>query len=167
MTETLRGALGVELRRARERNGWTRGVLSSRLPFDVAVPTIGAWEQGTRGISAERLVQVCDTLGNPVEDVIARARARVVPRGIALDLTAAAQTNRPRLHPVRAWARCWILEHPDKPAVVALDRAAVSWLARLCATNPAGLVHGLAQAALLVGPSDGNAAPSGRAKRTH
>jgi transcriptional regulator with XRE-family HTH domain len=146
MTETFRVALGAELRQVRDRNGWTRGVLKSRLPFDVAVPTIGTWEHGLRSISAERLVQLCDALGDPVEDVLARVRARTIPRGLALDLSAAA---RARLHPIRAWARCWIHEHPDRHPVVTLDPAAVGWLARLCATTPDGLVRRLAKDAVL------------------
>jgi|tagenome__1003787_1003787.scaffolds.fasta_scaffold20836205_2 transcriptional regulator with XRE-family HTH domain len=146
MTETFRDALGAELRRMRDHKGWTRGALKSRLPFEVAEPTIGAWEHGLRGISAERLVQVCDVLGYAVGDVLARVRARMIPCGLAIDLSTAARS---RLHPVRAWARCWIHEHPDRKPVVTLDPAAVGWLARLCATTPDGLVRRLAKDALL------------------
>lgn len=154
MTETFGIALGAELRLARDRLGWTRGVLGSRLPFKAAEQTIGAWEHGTRGISAERLVQVCDVLGEPAEDVLARVRSRMIVRGFALDLAAMARTSRPHLYPMRAWARCWMLEHPGRPAVVTLDRVAMGWLARLCATTPARLVRRLTQDALLAGPDE-------------
>lgn len=158
MTETFAVALGIELRRGRERNGWTRGDLRARLPFVASEPTIGAWEYGTRNVLAVRLFHVCDELGEPAEDVIARVRARLTGRvaptsGLSLDLTAAARTTRSHLHPIRAWAQHWILDHPDTPAVMVLDESALGLLAQLCQITTIDLTRQLARLELLTRPN--------------
>src|SRR4051794_38143719 len=95
MTETFRDALGAELRRMRDHKGWTRGALKSRLPFEVAEPTIGAWEHGLRGISAERLVPGFDVLGDAGGGGPAPGLAPVVPPRVALDPRTASPSRLP------------------------------------------------------------------------
>lgn len=80
--DTLVVVLGDELQAVRKRKKWTRRDLQRRLPFDVSLQTIATWELGTRHISAERLVLVCDALGEPAEELIARARMRVAGTGL-------------------------------------------------------------------------------------
>jgi transcriptional regulator with XRE-family HTH domain len=153
-------ALGDELRAGRKRRGWTRRQLLNRAPFDVSLQTVATWELGTRHISAERLYQLCDLLGEPAEDLLARVRQRIQRRipgtpapELLLDIAAATRTTRARLAPIRAWARCRQHHQPTASAVVALDNATLNSLAQLCELTTADLTVRLTQAGLLTRPT--------------
>ncbi len=114
--------------------------------------TLATWELGTRHISAERLVEVANTLGEPAEELLARVRertARPANPELSLDIAAAARTPRTRLAPVRAWAQCRLRDHPDGQPVVKLDIPALDRLAEICEMSTLDLTNRLTHAGLV------------------
>lgn len=141
--DTFMIAIGGELIAARERNGWIRRDVQRRLPFDVSVQTVASWELGTRNITAERLYLLCTVLGEPVEDVLARARKRIEKPSNAefcLDLKAAARTTRAALVPLRAWAQCMLRQRPNGDHVMPLNLTALDRLAEVCSMTTLDLI---------------------------
>jgi transcriptional regulator with XRE-family HTH domain len=77
--EEITRAVGLELRRARERAGLSRPALVKLLTRTrVPVNTYACYEQGLRPCSIPRLAEVCDALGVAPSDVIDRALRRTV-----------------------------------------------------------------------------------------
>lgn len=56
-------AIGVELRRSRTSQGWSRPELIARMKVAIPVNTYACYEQGIRQCSIPRLVEICEALG--------------------------------------------------------------------------------------------------------
>jgi len=105
----VRRAIGSELRRARERCGWSRNELSNRLPSGVGERTILAYELGSRNLQMVRFIELCHALGVSASGLltIALQRARVNLDNLVLlvDLWALLEDNSARARPLHPWAR--------------------------------------------------------------
>jgi hypothetical protein len=58
-------AIGEEICRVRRSIGWTRSQLVERMPTDIHIRTLAAYEQGARQCAIVRLVEICVALGWP------------------------------------------------------------------------------------------------------
>lgn len=58
----LSRAIGDELRRAREAQGWTRAELVALLPSGIGDRTLLSYEHGTRHLTVLRLLELCRAL---------------------------------------------------------------------------------------------------------
>jgi transcriptional regulator with XRE-family HTH domain len=56
-------AIGEEIRRVRRSLGWTRSQLAERMPTDIHIRTLAAYEQSARQCAIVRLVEICVALG--------------------------------------------------------------------------------------------------------
>jgi transcriptional regulator with XRE-family HTH domain len=110
-------ALGEELRRARERVGWSQTELVARMPSRLHVKTLATYEQGIRQCTVVRLLEICRTLGVRAPDVLGRAmlHAEIDVRtssGLDVDLDAVLRETRAEFRPLRRWARHRLTTHP-------------------------------------------------------
>jgi transcriptional regulator with XRE-family HTH domain len=106
---SVRRAIGEELRRAREANGWTRKKFVDRLPFAVHVQTIAGYEKGATQCTTTRFIELCETMGVSAPDVMAwgmqRANSSLPLIGIQVDLHAVIADKSKELLALRRWAR--------------------------------------------------------------
>jgi transcriptional regulator with XRE-family HTH domain len=137
MTERLARALGDELRRARNRQGWTRKDLQARLGQDVALQTLATYELGTRPLSVARLIELAGALDVSVLEILSRTLGRVgdvdqISR-LEIDIRAVAGDRTAELAPLRRWAAA-CLRHalPGEPTLAQLDQPAIVRLAEIC-----------------------------------
>jgi transcriptional regulator with XRE-family HTH domain len=149
---TFRRVLGDELRRARKSRGWTRKELRARLPHDLSVQTLATYELGTRSCSAERLYELCETMGVFTHDVLARVRERLTGQDdqgrLVLDLDRVLRDKQRELLPLRRWAKERLSEAGQ--AAVKLEPFALDQLAELCGLQRGDLIERLG---FLVSPS--------------
>ncbi len=130
--------LGEELRALRRRRGWTRKQLRRRLPSAIGVQTIATYEQGIRKLSVLGLVELCDAMNEPPQDLLARVHQRATPAsnaifsdGIHLELSTLAALDDPQLVPLRRWAE-QRMHQSDANTDVHLDLVALRRMAELC-----------------------------------
>lgn len=110
--------LGVELRLARQRRGWTRDQVVERVLAATGVPlsrqALASYELGTRACTVVRLHQICAALAVDVSTVLtamaahaerSRRWGRPDVDGVLVDLDKLATSTGHRLSPIRAWAR--------------------------------------------------------------
>ncbi len=133
---TFLRALGGELRKARIRRGWTRKQLLLRLPFAASLQTIATWELATRHINVGRFLELTDTLGVNMLDVLTPALAKITEESesaMSVDLVLIARTDIDQLGPLSRWARERLAADPyRRPNVVTIRPTALTWLAVLC-----------------------------------
>src|SRR5262245_52573695 len=72
----IQRAVGVELRRARDELGWSRGYFVNRLPSGIGARTLLSYEHGTRHLTLLRFVEVCRTMGVAAPWLLNRALQR-------------------------------------------------------------------------------------------
>lgn len=124
-------AVGEELRRAREANGWSRGQLVARLPSGIGDRTLLSYEHGTRHLTLVRFVELCRALGVAAPSLLNQAlqRARIHLQNLVLqiDLRALLSDRNDRFRPIIPWARNKLSENPD--GVVELPPSSVRELA--------------------------------------
>jgi transcriptional regulator with XRE-family HTH domain len=124
-------AVGEELRRAREENGWSRGQLVARLPSGIGDRTLLSYEHGTRHLTLLRFVELCAALDVAAPTLLNQGlqRARIQLQNVVLqiDLRDLLSDRNERFRPLIPWARNKLLEYPD--GVVALPPTSVRELA--------------------------------------
>lgn len=124
-------AIGVELRRAREARGWSRGSLVARLPSGIGDRTLLSYEHGTRALTVLRLVELSRELDVPapilLSQALQRARLELTNLVLQVDLQAMLKHENSKFQPMVQWARNKLNEHPD--GVVTLPPSSVRELA--------------------------------------
>jgi transcriptional regulator with XRE-family HTH domain len=107
--EAIAKALGVELRRARERTGLSRAQMVARLPSGIGDRTLLAYEHGLRQLTIVRLVELTEGLGVGATTVLGQAlqRAQIHLQNLTLriDLRALLNDQNHRFRPLHQWAR--------------------------------------------------------------
>lgn len=131
--KALAKELGEELRRAREKLGWSRAHMVTLLPSEIGERTLLAYEKGLRQLTVARLTELCEVLGLTASSVVAlaiqRARIDVANLELIVDLRSLVSDRRGRFWTVRKWATNKLNECPDGIAMLA--PAAVQELATL------------------------------------
>jgi transcriptional regulator with XRE-family HTH domain len=124
-------AIGEELRRAREANGWSRGQLVARLPSGIGDRTLLSYEHGTRHLTVLRFLELCRALGVAAPTVLGqalqRARIHLQNLGLEIDLRQLLNDRSDKFRPMVQWARNKLVENPG--GVVELPPSSVRELA--------------------------------------
>jgi transcriptional regulator with XRE-family HTH domain len=102
-------ALGDELRRERERRGWSRAQFVRRLPSRIGDRTLLAYEHGLRQITVLRLIELSQGLDVPASAIVDQGlqRARIALDNLVLrvDLRQLLQDTNNTYRPLFPWAR--------------------------------------------------------------
>jgi transcriptional regulator with XRE-family HTH domain len=102
-------ALGEELRRSREGQGWSRAQFVMRLPSRIGDRTLLAYEHGLRQLTVLRLLELSQGLGVPATVIVGQAmqRARLYLQNLVLrvDLRALLRDDNRHYRPLAPWAR--------------------------------------------------------------
>jgi transcriptional regulator with XRE-family HTH domain len=110
-------AIGDELRRAREAEGWSRAQFVARLPSGIGDRTLLAYEHGTRMLTVLRLLELCNGLGVAAPTLLSLAlqRANLFLQNLVLriDLHALVDSRNEKFRPMVQWARNKLNRHPD------------------------------------------------------
>jgi transcriptional regulator with XRE-family HTH domain len=126
-------AIGEELRRAREANGWSRGYLVTRLPSGIGARTLLSYEHGTRHLTLLRFIELCRALGVTAPALLNQAlqRARIHLQNLVLqiDLRQLLLDKDDRYLPMVQWAHNKLIEYPG--GVVELPPSSIRELATL------------------------------------
>jgi transcriptional regulator with XRE-family HTH domain len=125
-------AIGEELRRVREANGWTRGHFVTRLPSGIGARTLLSYEHGTRHLTVLRFIEVCRALGVATPTVLhhalQRARLYLDTLPLRVDLYAIALDESGDYPFLIQWAHNTLEEMPE--GVMDVEPAVVRNLAR-------------------------------------
>jgi transcriptional regulator with XRE-family HTH domain len=120
--DTVSKAVGEELRRAREAQGWSRLQLVEQLPSGIGDRTLLAYEHGKRQMLLVRFAELSWALDIDPPTMFARGlqRARVSVENLTLhvDLRALLRDERVTFLPLKQWARNTLNDHPDGVALV-------------------------------------------------
>lgn len=107
--DEIRRALGAELRRAREKRGWSRAQLAASMPSGIGERTLRSYESGTRAFTVLRLIELCQALGIPVGGLVSMAvqRARIHLENLVLlvDLPGLLNDDTDRFRPLHQCAK--------------------------------------------------------------
>lgn len=118
-------ALGEELRRAREKHGWSRAEFVAGLSSGIGDRTLLSYEHGTRELAVLRWLELCAGLRVEPTDLLGFAvqRAGVLLDTVALrvDLRALLADQRTTFRPMHPWARNKLNRHPDGTTRLAPD----------------------------------------------
>lgn len=110
-------AVGKELRRAREANGWSRAYFVTLLPSGIGARTLLSYEHGTRHLTLLRFVEVCRALGVAGPSLLNRAlqRARIHLDNLVLlvDVRQVVCQRDETFVQMVAWAHNKLIKHPD------------------------------------------------------
>lgn len=110
-------AIGEELRRAREANGWSRGQLVARLPSGIGDRTLLSYEHGTRHLTVLRFLELSRALEIAAPTLLTQAlqRARIQLQNLVLqiDLRQLLDDGNEKFRPMVQWARNKLTENPD------------------------------------------------------
>src|SRR5689334_8344682 len=130
---TMNRAVGEELRRTREANGWSRDLLVKRLPSGIGPRTLLSYEHGTRHLTLRRFVEVCQAMETTAPLVLGLAlqRAQLYLDRLSLwvDLWQLADDNAGKYELMVLWANNKLIEHPD--GIVQVTPSAVREMATL------------------------------------
>ena len=130
--------LGVELRAARQRRGWTRQQVVDRI--GMALTTLASYENGAHAMPVSTLFELAETLGVTPDQLVADTYRRVRPAdALVLDVNGVAADGRPRLAQVRARAAGGGHNRRTPPLRLVLSEAALNHLAEVCRVGPAEL----------------------------
>lgn len=132
-TDRYQRVLGTELRKLREKKGWTRKDLNQRLQSEISLQTLATYELGTRQCSVVRLVELCLAMGEQPQDLLARVHRQVCtdkPGRIRVNLVHVVADDQPDLLPLRRWAQGRLAG--AAPPEVHLDVPALEQMAELC-----------------------------------
>ena len=126
-------AIGEELRRAREANGWSRGYLVTRLPSGIGARTLLSYEHGTRHLTLLRFIELCMALDVAAPTLLNQAlqRARIHLQNLVLqvDLRQLLIDRDDRYLPMVQWAHNKLIEYPG--GIVELQPSSIRELATL------------------------------------
>lgn len=140
-------AIGEELRRAREGQGWSRGQLVSLLPSGIGDRTLLSYEHGTRHLTVLRFIELCRALGvaAPTMLNLALQRARIHLQNLVLqvDLRFLLNDMNDKFRPMHQWARNKLNDNPD--GVVELPPSSVRELAAFVGCSYTELANYLAK----------------------
>jgi transcriptional regulator with XRE-family HTH domain len=149
-------AVGEELRRAREANGWSREYLVKQLPSGVGARTLLSYEHGTRHLTLLRFIEVCRALGTASSTLLQRALQRAQMEldtlPLRVDLYALVLDESGEYPLLVQWAHNTLAENPD--GVVEVEPAVVRNLALCFGCDYGELTRYLA--GFLVEEMDGN-----------
>lgn len=110
-------AIGEELRRARESNGWSRAQLVALLPSGIGDRTLLSYEHGTRHLTALRLIELCHALGisaaTLLNQALQRARINLQNLNLRINLRYLLNDYNEKFRPMHQWARNKLNDHPD------------------------------------------------------
>ncbi len=124
-------AIGEELRRAREANGWSRGYFVTRLPSGIGARTLLSYEHGTRHLTLLRFIELCNALNVAAPALLNQAlqRARIHLQNLVLqvDLRRLLDDRTDKFLPMIQWAHNKLIEYPG--GVVELPPSSVRELA--------------------------------------
>ena len=116
-TKAISLAIGEELRRAREAEGWSRGYFVTRLPSGIGARTLLSYEHGTRHLTLLRFIELCDALGTSAPALLNQAlqRASIHLQNLALqiDLRLLLHDKNAKFLPLVQWAHNKLIEYPD------------------------------------------------------
>jgi len=139
-------AIGEELRRAREENGWSRAQLVARLPSGIGERTLLSYEHGTRQLTVLRFNEICRALGIAAPTMLGQAlqRARIHLQNLMLqiDLRELLNDKSDKFRPMFQWARNKLTENPG--GVVELAPSSVQDLAAFVGCSHQELANYLA-----------------------
>jgi transcriptional regulator with XRE-family HTH domain len=120
--KTIAKALGEELRRTREKLGWSRAQLVERLPSGIGDRTLLAYEHGTRQLNVIRLIELSECLEVAATDVLSlalqRAHLHLQHLVLQIDLSAMLDDKNNKFRPMHQWARNRLNETPGGIAEV-------------------------------------------------
>lgn len=120
--EAITRAIGDELRRTREAQGWSCAQFVKRLPSGIGDRTLLAYEHGLRQITAVRLIELCQGLGVDAPTVLGRALQRaqlhIETLPLKVDLRALVQDYSPTYRPLTQWAKNTLNECPEGVAEI-------------------------------------------------
>jgi transcriptional regulator with XRE-family HTH domain len=140
-------AIGEELRRTREANGWSRAHLTARLPSGIGDRTLLSYEHGARHLTLLRFLELCQALDVSGPSLLNQAlqRARLYLQNLALqiDLRHLIDDDNDRFRPVIQWARNKLAENPG--GVVELPPASIRDMAAFLGWPHQDLTNYLAQ----------------------
>ena len=129
--KTISRAIGEELRRAREANGWSRNYLVTRLPSGIGARTLLSYEHGTRHLTLLRFIELCRALGVAAPALLNQAlqRARIHLQNLVLqiDLHQLLNDRNDQFLPMAQWAHNKLIEYPA--GIVELPPSSVRELA--------------------------------------
>lgn len=131
IAKAISRAIGEELRRAREANGWSRGYFVTRLPSGIGARTLLSYEHGTRHLTVLRFVELCRVLGVTAPALLNQAlqRARIHLQNLVLqvDLHQLLKDKDEKFLPMIQWAHNKLIEYPG--GIVELPPSSVRELA--------------------------------------
>jgi transcriptional regulator with XRE-family HTH domain len=143
----ITGALGEELRRARERTGLSQSELAARMPSELHPKTLASYEQGVRQCTVVRFCEIARALQASATDLLTRAlhRAEIDLQAVDLQVDLHALTNdaRPELRPLRRWARARLAMYPTA-TLTRLDGRVIQEMALIFGTTLTDLISMLA-----------------------
>lgn len=120
--DTVSKAVGEELRRAREAQGWSRLQFVEQLPSGIGDRTLLSYEHGARQMLLVRFAELSWALDIDPPTMFARglqrARVRVENLTLHVDLRALLRDRRVTFLPLKQWARNTLNDHPDGVALV-------------------------------------------------
>lgn len=129
--KTISRAIGEELRRAREAQGWSRGHLVSRLPSGIGDRTLLSYEHGTRHLTVLRFIELCRALEvaapTLLNQALQRARIHLQNLMLQIDLRDLLNDRNEKFRPMHQWAKNKLNESPT--GVVELPPSSVRELA--------------------------------------
>jgi len=115
-------AIGEELRRAREEEGWSRAQFVTRLPSGIGERTLLAYEHGIRVLTVLRLLELCGALGVVatvlLTTALQRAQIFITNMNLYVDLHALLRDGSMRFRPLAQWAKNRLNRCPDGIAEV-------------------------------------------------
>jgi transcriptional regulator with XRE-family HTH domain len=139
-------AIGEELRRAREANGWSREYFVTRLPSGIGARTLLSYEHGTRHLTLLRFIEVCRALGvtGPVllQRALQRAQMELDTLVLKVDLHALVKDRSSDYPHLVQWAHNTLIEVPE--GVVDVEPAVVRNLSRCFGCDHRALTRYLA-----------------------
>jgi transcriptional regulator with XRE-family HTH domain len=152
--QQLTRELGHELRLLRKKRGLTLRRLSQRMFNVVSHKTLATYEQGIRGVSVERLFELCLAMDVRPQEVIAQVYERIhanTPHGwFMLNLSQVIHDEHQELLPLRRWAETSL--NAGGLRAVPLTSGALEQLAGLCGMDTADLITLLGE--LVICPLD-------------
>lgn len=124
-------AIGEELRRTREANGWSRDYLVTRLPSGIGARTLLSYEHGTRHLTLLRFIELSNALevaaGVLLNQALQRAHIHLQNLVLQVDLQQLLKDKDEKFLPMIQWAHNKLIEYPG--GIVELPPSSVRELA--------------------------------------
>jgi transcriptional regulator with XRE-family HTH domain len=153
--------LGARLRAIREQRGWSLRDVHDASDGRFTGSAVGTYERGERGISVQRLSELAQLYGVPVERFLPDSPMRDGERGpqpaaeapgdkVVIDLAALERQTQPEFDPVRRYIDTIKLKRGDFNGRVLSVRASDVWaMAAMATVDPDSFVHTLGRLNIL------------------